>query len=1398
MNCIFRSNMSEQFPNVHRLRLDFGQIKSPLSPPSLLKVQKVSYEWFLQKDIAPDQRGDHGLEGVFRSVFPISDFGGTCTLEYISFRLGEPKYDVGECRTRGVTYASPIRVSLRLIIWEKEEAGETRRIHDIKEQEIYLGEFPLMTDTGSFVINGTERVIVNQLHRSPGVFFSHDKGKTHSSGKFLYSAGIIPQRGSWVDFEFDAKDLLHVRIDRRRKFLSTILLKALGYSNEKLLKRFYFTEIFNLKNLSEQNKEDRVYTKFLDLRAVLNQRAIGDITHPETGEIILSKSRKISKASLKKLVDANVKEIPSDIDDLLGRFSLKDIYDHNKNLILPCNAPINEKALDEIIENKIKEIEVLYIGHRTISSAFRNSIAADKVDTVQEALVEIYKKLKPGDPPTVEVAKNLINNMFFNPDRYDLSRVGRMKLNKKLGLETSLDERVLSHEDIFRVVEYLLHLKEGTGNVDDIDHLGNRRVRNVGELLENQFRIGLVRMERAIKERMSLQEVETMLLHDIINSKPVSAVINEFFGSSQLSQFMDQTNPLSEITHKRRLSALGPGGLTRERAGFEVRDVHISHYGRICPVETPEGPNIGLISSLACYAQLNEFGFLETPYRVVENRRVTEKVKYLSAVDEDKYKIALANAMLNEDGTFFKPFVPARESGEFKVIKRENIDLMDMSPKQLVSIAASLIPFLEHNDANRALMGSNMQRQAVPTLIPDAPYVGTGMEHQVARDSGSCIIAKRRGTVNRVDASRIVVEAEVDITKDKIVVDANVDIYHLKKYLRSNQNTCVNQRPLVKEGDVIEEGQIVADGASCESGELALGQNVLVAFMPWNGYNYEDSILVSERILHKDRYTSVHIEELEVLARDTKLGKELITKDIPNVSEYALRNLDESGIVNIGSYVKTGDILVGKSTPKGESQLNPEEKLLRAIFGEKAGDVRDTSLRVPQGIEGVVIDVKVFNRRGVEKDQRTKLIEAYNLKRIENDFKDEVRIVKSNLLKMAMPILSMYNLSYDVLDPNTHEMIISGGNRITEDHLLHLPHEAWKDVMIEDAGENKNLANIMKNASLQVELLNNVYESKREKELRTDDLQPGVIRSVKVFIAMKRRLSVGDKMAGRHGNKGVISKIVPVEEMPYMKGGEPVDIVLNPLGVPSRMNVGQVLECHLGRAAKGLGDKINEMMKNLNPLNKVKEKVKEIYNSEFVSKHLDSLEDEELKEFIERLRNGVHISTPVFDGATEDDIHRLMKISGFDSSGQTRLFDGRTGDEFEQEVTIGYMYMLKLHHLVDDKIHARSIGPYSLVTQQPLGGKAQFGGQRFGEMEVWALEAYGAAYTLRELLTVKSDDVAGRNKIYEAIVKGHHLTESGIPESFKVLINELKSLCLDFQLIEDVRFLEGMKSKEMI
>ncbi len=1377
--------MSTSLKNRHRIRRSFGRIESPIEVPNLLKVQLDSYERFLQKNTPPDQRKVEGLEAVFRSVFPISDFSGSSTLEYVHYRLGDPKYSVDECRVRGVTYAAPLRAALRLIVWEKDTESETKHIHDIKEQDIYLGEIPLMTPTGSFIINGTERVIVSQMHKSPGVFFSIDKTKASSGGKTFYSARVIPQRGSWLDFEFDPKDLLHVRIDRRRKFPATILLRALGYTVEQILSIFYQIEKQDLSQAhSEENPENRNFFKYVDSKVTVNQRTTTEIVDPNTGDVLIRAGRKITEKMVSKLQKAGVDKIPTTIDEILGHYAAKDTYSAEGELILTCNSLIDPPAMEKLLTHKIDTIEVLHIGAKTISSSLRDTLAMDKMTSPEAALIELYKKLKPGDPPTLEASRALLHNFFFNQDRYNLSKVGRLKLNKKLRLDYPLEQTILTHEDIFKTLEYLLALKEGQGTVDDIDHLGNRRVRSVGELLENQFRIGLVHMERAIKERMSLQDTESMMLHDIVNAKPVAAAIHEFFSSSQLSQFMDQTNPLSEITHKRRLSALGPGGLTRERAGFDVRDVHSSHYGRICPIETPEGPNIGLIASLATHGRINDFGFIETPYRKVGDGQITNRVEFLSAIEEDIVYIAQANTETDEAGKLLAEFISVRQGGEYSMVPREDIEYIDVAPCQLVSVAASLIPFLEHDDANRALMGSNMQRQGVPLVRTEAPLVGTGMEHQAALDSGACVVSQRSGVVDSVDAGRIVIQADVDLSSEDTVVPANVDIYHLTKYRRSNQNTCIDQRPLVKKGDRVKANDIIADGPSCDHGELALGQNVLIAFMPWNGYNFEDSILVSERLLHNDYFTSVHIDIFDVVARDTKLGKEEITRDIPNVSEESLKNLDESGIVRVGTYVSAGDILVGKVTPKGETQLNPEEKLLRAIFGEKAGDVRDTSLRVNQGVEGIVIDVVVFNREGVERDQRTREIEQEMLRKFTKDHQDELRIVRRNLVKMASSLISEKTLMQDIVSLEG-ELVVPKDTVLTEEHLEAIPLKNWSEVKVNDENSNRRLSVIVRNALSQMYLLENIYQDKCEKVSKGDELPPGVIRMVKVYIATKRKLAVGDKMAGRHGNKGVVSKIQLIENMPYMKNGTPLDIVLNPLGVPSRMNVGQVLETHLGWAAHELGVKVQEFIKANHPVNKIRDFLQNIYDAPHVSDYFDSLSDEELIEFARKYKNGFHMGTPVFDGATEEDIHKMIRLGDLPQTGQVQLYDGLTGEPFTQKVTVGYAYMLKLHHLVDEKIHARSIGPYSLVTQQPLGGKAQFGGQRFGEMEVWALEAYGAAYTLQELLTVKSDDVQGRNRMYEAIVKGRHRLETGLPESFKVLISELKSLCLNIELLQD-------------
>lgn len=1369
--------------NRHRIRHSFGRIQAPIQIPHMLKVQLDSYERFLQKNIPPDQRKDEGLEAVFRSVFPISDFSGTSTLEYVHYRLGEPKYGVEECRVRGVTYAAPLRVSLRLIVWEKDANTEAKHIHDIKEQDIYLGEIPQMTPTGSFIINGTERVIVSQMHKSPGVFFSYDKNKAQTGGKFFYSARIIPQRGSWLDFEFDAKDLLYVRIDRRRKFPSTILLRALGYEEEEILRRFYLIEKIDLsKAVNSNSLEERQYFKIVDPKVTVHQRAVKDITDPVSGELLVRAGRRLTEKVVSKISRAGIEKIPATESDLIGRYSVSTIFNEAGEIIVESNGMIDNTILENLLENGISSIDLLHIGARTIGPPLRDTMAVDKMRSSEMALIEMFKKLKPGDPPTIDAAKTLLQNFFFNEERYHLSKVGRLKINKKLNLDYPLDKTVLSHEDIFRTVNYLLYLKEGQGAIDDIDHLGNRRVRSVGELLENQFRIGLVHMERSIKERMSLQDTETMMLHDIVNAKPVVAAIHEFFSGSQLSQFMDQTNPLSEITHKRRLSALGPGGLTRERAGFDVRDVHSSHYGRICPIETPEGPNIGLIASLATYGRVNDYGFIETPYRRVIDSKITEEVMYLSAIDEDQYRVAQSNVKVDENSMLVNDFISVRQGGEYNMVPKDQIEFIDVAPSQLVSVAASLIPFLEHDDANRALMGSNMQRQAVPLVVPQAPLVGTGMEYQTAVDSGACVIARRSGIVDSVDAGRIVIRADVDLSDESSVVPANVDIYHLIKYNRSNQNTCVNQRPLIRVGDRVKAGDVIADGPGCDNGELALGQNIFIAFMPWYGYNFEDSIIISEKLLHDDRYTSIHIDVFEVVARDTKLGKEEITRDLPNVSEEALKHLDECGIVNVGTYVKGGAILVGKVTPKGEAQLNPEEKLLRAIFGEKAGDVRDTSLKLSQSVEGVVIDVVVFNREGVERDHRTKKIEKQMLEKYRKDYEDETRIVRSNLIQMVLGIAEGQALNKEITD-TADEIIIEAGTEINGDFLEQISIRYWDQISIEDEALNHRLSIMINNALSQMYLLENIYQDKCEKVAKGDELPPGVIRMIKVYIATKRKLSVGDKMAGRHGNKGVVSSVQPIENMPYMENGTPVDMVLNPLGVPSRMNVGQVLETHLGWGSRELGCKVEKMLEEINPVGQIREFINKVYDSPTVKEYFDEMSDEELLKFAQKYKIGFHLATPVFDGANEDNIIRIMKLANIPLSGQIKLYDGLTGDCFSQKVTVGYAYMLKLHHLVDEKIHARSIGPYSLVTQQPLGGKAQFGGQRFGEMEVWALEAYGAAYSLKEMLTVKSDDVQGRNKMYESIVKGKYKLETGIPESFKVLFSELKSLCLNVELI---------------
>jgi len=1289
-----------------RVRKDFARIPQIMEVPNLIEIQKKSYEQFLQADVPPEARKDEGLQGVFTSIFPITDFGDNCSLEFVSYSLGEPKYTVNECRQRGMTYAAALKVVVRLIVWQKNKERQTKTIRDIKEQEIYLGEIPLMTEHGTFIINGTERTIVSQMHRSPGVFFSHDKGKTYSSQKILYIARIIPYRGSWIEFEVCTKDVLYLRIDRRRKILATVLLRALGFKDdEQILKAFYATEKIVL--------EGGEGYKILNPEVHVGERVSKDIIDPVSGQVLVKAGGKLNRSILKRMEEIGLDRLPLKTEQIVGRYVAKDVIDvESGEVLLECNQMITEEKLTSFYEKKIPSIELLIVEDSPIGSSLRDTLEKDPIKTQDDALIEIYKRMRPGDPPTLESAKALFHSLFYDPKRYDLTKVGRLIMNRRLGLNIDIENRLLQKEDFIAVIRYLLQLTHGIGYVDDIDHLGNRRVRAVGELLENQFRVGLVRMERAIKERMSIQDMETVMPHDIVNSKPVSAVIKEFFGSSQLSQFLDQTNPLSELTHKRRLSALGPGSLSRERAGFEVRDVHPTHYGRICPIETPEGPNIGLIASLSTYARVNDFGFIETPYRKVINGRVTNEIEYLTASEEEQYTVAQANARLDEEGRFIDSRIAARVGGEPRKVPPEQINYMDVSPKQLVSVSASLIPFLEHDDANRALMGSNMQRQAVPLLRPRAPLVGTGMEAVVARDSGAVILAKRDGVVERVDATKIIIR--VDNGSDLKGEEPIIDVYELVKFQRTNQNTCQNQRPIVRPGQRVKKGEIIADGSSTDQGELALGQNVLVAFMPWGGYNFEDAILISERVVKEDCFTSIHIEEFEIEARDTKLGREEITRDIPNVGEDTLRNLDESGIIRIGAEVKPGDVLVGKVTPKGETQLTPEEKLLRAIFGEKAADVRDASLVAPPGVEGIVVDVKVFSRKGVEKDKRTAEIEEDEIGKLKKDFEDETKIVEESKQRKILEL-------------------IKEGQRDDGESEEFLDDAALMDKIIGDPLLEPQIDEITDWAERQKEELQLEFEDKISRLERGGELPPGVIKLVKVYIAIKRKLSVGDKMAGRHGNKGVVSKILPEEDMPFLSDGTPVDIVLNPLGVPSRMNVGQILETHLGWAAKALG---------------------------------------------------FYVSTPVFDGATESQIREELKKAGLPESGKTILRDGRTGEPFRQEVTVGYIYMLKLAHLVDDKIHARSIGPYSLVTQQPLGGKAQFGGQRFGEMEVWALEAYGAAYTLQEVLTVKSDDVAGRTDAYEAIVKGENLREPGIPESFNVLVKELQSLCLDVELVK--------------
>ncbi|MBI5212639.1 MAG: DNA-directed RNA polymerase subunit beta [Nitrospirae bacterium] len=1303
-----------------RERLNFGKVPPVLDVPYLVEFQKRSFDRFLQKDTDSAKRADEGLQAAFSSVFPIADYNDTASIEFISYALGEPKITPRECLIKGLNFAAPLKIKVRLNIYEKDEKGK-KIFKESREQEVYIGDMPIMTETGSFIINGTERVIVSQLHRSPGVYFAPDKGKTHASGRLLYTARVIPVRGSWLDFEFDSKDILYVRIDRRRKLPATIVLKALGYSNEDLLKTFYPVEEIRIKDREH-------YTRVVsDVLAGI--RTKHNIIAPATKELIAKEGSKITKVALKKMETAGIKEIHIVRDEIIGRVTLRDIVDPTTGeIILDANKEITEELFHKMLSIKIDTLHLLFIDNVNYLPSFRETLITDKVTSQEDALKEIYKKLRPGEPATAGASRELFAGLFFDPKRYDLSPVGRLKINEKLGLGTPLDVRVLTDHDIVEIVRYLLNLRTGKGEMDDIDHLGNRRIRGIGELLENQFRIGLVRMERAIKEKMTLTELDAAMPHDLINAKPVMAAVKEFFGSSQLSQFMDQTNPLSEITHKRRLSALGPGGLTRERAGFEVRDVHPTHYGRICPIETPEGPNIGLITSLASYAKINDFGFIEAPYRKVVKGRVTEEIDYLSAIEGERYIIAEATSPLDKKGNLMGEAVSVRVGGDFKMLSPEEVQYMDVSPKQIVGVSASLIPFLENDDANRALMGSNMQRQAVPLLRPDAPVVGTGMESVAARDSGWLIMTKRSGIVESVDASRIVVR----VTES----GGGVDIYNLVKFQRSNQGTCMNQKPMVNVGSRVKRGSILADGPSTDIGELALGKNVVVAFMPWGGYNFEDAILLSERLVKDDVYTSIHVEEFEVESRDTKLGPEEITRDIPNVGEEALKDLDESGIIRIGAEVEAGDILVGKVTPKGETMLTPEEKLLRAIFGEKAEEVKESCLYVPPGIEGVVVDVRILSRKGVEKDERTKSIETDSINELQRDLDEEIKILREEKAGRIRKLLAGQKVIEDVRDSKTKEIACPKGKKLTEDHLERVKDDHLLRIRIDDTDVRNKIDEVNIEINQYIKYLDARYNERVDRVKKGDELPAGVNKVVKVYIAMKRKIQVGDKMAGRHGNKGVVSMVLPEEDMPYLPDGTPVDVVLNPLGVPSRMNVGQILEAHLGWAAMALG---------------------------------------------------LHVSTPVFEGAKEDEIKDLIKKAGLTPSGQITLYDGKTGEPFKRPVTVGCVYILKLHHLVADKIHARSIGPYSLVTQQPLGGKAQFGGQRLGEMEVWALEAYGAAHTLQEFLTVKSDDISGRSRMYEAIVKGDPVLEPGIPESFHVLIKELQSLGLDVELLEKKR-----------
>ncbi|WBU63125.1 DNA-directed RNA polymerase subunit beta [Paracoccus aerodenitrificans] len=1378
--------MAQSYVGQKRIRRSYGNIREVLEMPNLIEVQKSSYDLFLNSGDAPTHTDGEGLQGVFQSVFPIRDFNETATLEFVKYELEKPKYDVDECQQRDMTYAAPLKVTLRLIVFDVDENTGAKSVKDIKEQDVFMGDMPLMTQNGTFIVNGTERVVVSQMHRSPGVFFDHDRGKTHSSGKLLFACRIIPYRGSWLDFEFDAKDLVFARIDRRRKLPVTTLLYALGMDQEGIMDAFYETVNFRLEKA--KGAESGWVTRFFPER-VRGSRPAYDLINAATGEVITAAGEKVTPRKVKQLLDGGDEiDLLVPFDQIIGRFVAKDIINEETGFIYAeagdeitaeydKEGELSGGLLKVLLDNDINDIPVLDIDNVNVGAYIRNTMASDKNMNREQALMDIYRVMRPGEPPTVEAASTMFDSLFFDSERYDLSAVGRVKMNMRLDLDAPDTQRTLRPEDIVACVKGLVELRDGKGEIDDIDHLGNRRVRSVGELMENQYRVGLLRMERAIRERMSGVEIDTVMPQDLINAKPAAAAVREFFGSSQLSQFMDQTNPLSEVTHKRRLSALGPGGLTRERAGFEVRDVHPTHYGRMCPIETPEGQNIGLINSLATFARVNKYGFIETPYRKVVEGKVTDDVVYMSATEEMRHTVAQANAQLDEDGKFVNELVSTRQAGDFLLNPVDAVDLIDVSPKQLVSVAAALIPFLENDDANRALMGSNMQRQAVPLLRAEAPFVGTGMEATVARDSGAAIMARRSGVIDQVDAQRIVVRA----TEDLGAGDAGVDIYRLRKFKRSNQSSTINQRPLVKVGEKVVKGQVIADGPSTDQGELAIGRNVVVAFMPWNGYNYEDSILISERIHRDDVFTSIHIDEYEVAARDTKLGPEEITRDIPNVGEEALRNLDEAGIVYIGAEVGPGDILVGKITPKGESPMTPEEKLLRAIFGEKASDVRDTSLRLPPGAYGTIVEVRVFNRHGVDKDERALQIEREEVERLSRDRDDELAILERNIYARLKTLILGKTA---VKGPKG----IKANSTVDEDLLGSISRGLWWQLAIGDEDTAKEVEALHDQFNAQKKALEARFDDKVEKVRQGDDLPPGVMKMVKVFVAVKRKLQAGDKMAGRHGNKGVVSKVVPMEDMPFLADGTPVDLVLNPLGVPSRMNVGQILETHMGWASRGLGIQIDEALEafrhGTGDMSGVREAMKNGYGDEMYAETFEGLDDDRLLEHANAVRSGVPIATPVFDGAKEIDVDDALKRAGFDQSGQSIVFDGRTGEQFARPVTVGMKYILKLHHLVDDKMHARSTGPYSLVTQQPLGGKAQFGGQRLGEMEVWALEAYGAAYTLQEMLTVKSDDVAGRTKVYESIVKGEDNFEAGVPESFNVLVKEVRGLGLNMELLD--------------